>query len=274
MMPKTRREVLDLDVVRRGQPQVVAAADRLDAPVRWVHAIELTDVGRLLRGGELVLTTGVRMPTDAAGLRREPGQRKTQNLAPEGLRPLRQAALLKERAGGRTAELAARGLRHGAGRHENDLLRRRLQERCGAGRDGGAQGSKGRGVAIAGFGEDDDALGAALPIRAAENRDAALAHARDIADRGFDLFGVDMAAGGREDGLWAGRGEGAADRRGAVIWRAGSTAASGRSRGAAASPRGSAATRPGPSPSRMSSSGSGVRPRWSSTNVWAGSAER
>jgi len=50
-MPLTLREVLDLEVVRRGEPRVMAAADRLDAPVRWVHAIELTDVERLLRGG-------------------------------------------------------------------------------------------------------------------------------------------------------------------------------------------------------------------------------
>ena len=67
-MPLTLREVLDLDVVRRGQPEVVAAADRLDVPVRWVHAIELTDVERLLRGGELVLSTGIALPDSAAGL--------------------------------------------------------------------------------------------------------------------------------------------------------------------------------------------------------------
>ena len=67
-MPLTLREVLDLDVVRRGQPEVVAAADRLDAAVRWVHAIELTDVKRLLRGGELVLSTGIALPDSAAGL--------------------------------------------------------------------------------------------------------------------------------------------------------------------------------------------------------------
>ena len=67
-MSLTLREVLDLDVVRRGQPRVVAAADRLDVPVRWVHAAELTDVGRLLRGGELLLSTGIALPDSAAGL--------------------------------------------------------------------------------------------------------------------------------------------------------------------------------------------------------------
>jgi hypothetical protein len=67
-MPLTLREVLDLDVVRRGSPLVVAGAARLDVPVRWVHAAELTDIGRLLRGGELVLSTGIALPESAAEL--------------------------------------------------------------------------------------------------------------------------------------------------------------------------------------------------------------
>jgi hypothetical protein len=67
-MPLTLREVLDLDVVRRGSPLVVAGAARLDVPVRWVHAAELADIGRLLRGGELVLSTGIALPDSAAGL--------------------------------------------------------------------------------------------------------------------------------------------------------------------------------------------------------------
>jgi purine catabolism regulator len=64
-MPLTLREVLALEVVRRGAPAVVAAADRLDVPVRWVHVAELFDVGRLLRGGELVLSTGIALPSSA-----------------------------------------------------------------------------------------------------------------------------------------------------------------------------------------------------------------
>jgi len=57
-------EVLAMEVCRRGRPAVVAGHDRLDKPVRWVHAIELTDVARLLRGGELVLSTGIALPDD------------------------------------------------------------------------------------------------------------------------------------------------------------------------------------------------------------------
>ena len=62
----TVREVLQLAAVQRGQPQVVAAADGLDRPVRWVHAIEFADAARLLRGGELVLTTGIALPDEEA----------------------------------------------------------------------------------------------------------------------------------------------------------------------------------------------------------------
>jgi PucR family transcriptional regulator, purine catabolism regulatory protein len=57
-------EILAMEACRRGRPAVVAGADRLEVPVRWVHAIELTDVARLLRGGELVLSTGIALPDD------------------------------------------------------------------------------------------------------------------------------------------------------------------------------------------------------------------
>src|SRR5690242_3019660 len=62
----TVAEVLALEAVRRGQPRVVAGAHRLDTPVRWVHAIEFADAARLLRGGELVLATGIALPDEGA----------------------------------------------------------------------------------------------------------------------------------------------------------------------------------------------------------------
>jgi PucR family transcriptional regulator, purine catabolism regulatory protein len=65
MLP-TVAEVLALEAVRRGQPRVVAGAHRLDTPVRWVHAIEFADAARLLRGGELVLATGIALPDEGA----------------------------------------------------------------------------------------------------------------------------------------------------------------------------------------------------------------
>src|SRR6201996_39586 len=60
----TVTDVLELAVVRRGRPQVLAAARALDRPVRWVHAIEQADVTRLLHGGELVLSTGIALPEE------------------------------------------------------------------------------------------------------------------------------------------------------------------------------------------------------------------
>jgi purine catabolism regulator len=69
MLP-TVAEVLALEAVRRGEPKVVAGADRLDSSVRWVHVIELARAARLLRGGELVLSTGIALPGDPDGLAR------------------------------------------------------------------------------------------------------------------------------------------------------------------------------------------------------------
>jgi len=69
VLPTVAR-VLDLDVMRRGLPQVVAGADHLERPVRWVHVSELPDVAGVLQGGELVLTTGIALPEDRDGLAR------------------------------------------------------------------------------------------------------------------------------------------------------------------------------------------------------------
>jgi len=69
MLP-TVAEVLALGPVRSGAPRVLAGAERLTAPVRWVHVIELAQAAHLLRGGELVLSTGIALPDDAAGLTR------------------------------------------------------------------------------------------------------------------------------------------------------------------------------------------------------------
>jgi PucR family transcriptional regulator, purine catabolism regulatory protein len=69
MLP-TVAEVLALDPVRSGAPRVLAGAERLETPVRWVHVIELAQAAHLLRGGELVLSTGIALPEDGAGLQR------------------------------------------------------------------------------------------------------------------------------------------------------------------------------------------------------------
>jgi len=60
----TLADVLELDAVRSGRPEVLAGDHRLGGRVRWVHAMEMADVARLLHGGELVLSTGIALPGD------------------------------------------------------------------------------------------------------------------------------------------------------------------------------------------------------------------
>ncbi len=64
----TVAQVLDLDAMRRGRPRVVAGAAGLGRTVRWTHVAEHPDIAHLLRGGELLLSTGLAFPEDAAGL--------------------------------------------------------------------------------------------------------------------------------------------------------------------------------------------------------------
>ena len=52
-------DVLDLPVVRRALPEVVVGEGALDREIRWAHVIEMPDPDDLLKGGELVLTTGL-----------------------------------------------------------------------------------------------------------------------------------------------------------------------------------------------------------------------
>ncbi|MDZ4266211.1 MAG: PucR family transcriptional regulator ligand-binding domain-containing protein, partial [Mycobacterium sp.] len=60
-------------ITARGLTQVdslgltlVAGADAADRDIAWAHAIELADPTPYLTGGELVMTTGINLGTDAA----------------------------------------------------------------------------------------------------------------------------------------------------------------------------------------------------------------
>lgn len=66
-MAPTMADVLALPSLAAGAPRVRAGADRLHGPVRWAHVTEIPDISALLRGGELVLTTGIGLPPDEAG---------------------------------------------------------------------------------------------------------------------------------------------------------------------------------------------------------------
>ena len=65
-MVMTIAEVLALDVVVAGRPETLSGGGQLDVPLRWVHVSDLPEVGELLTGGELVLTTGMAMATSPA----------------------------------------------------------------------------------------------------------------------------------------------------------------------------------------------------------------
>lgn len=64
----TVREILTLEAVLHGVPEVLAGDEALDARVRWVHVSDSAGVARLLDGGELLLSTGSGWPTDPADL--------------------------------------------------------------------------------------------------------------------------------------------------------------------------------------------------------------
>jgi purine catabolism regulator len=69
-MYPTVSDVLALPVMRQGEARVVAGTGGLGNRVRWVHTSEVADIAHLLRGGELVLTTGIALPADPDGLAR------------------------------------------------------------------------------------------------------------------------------------------------------------------------------------------------------------
>src|ERR687890_1346354 len=61
--------ILDLPVVRRALPEVVTGDGALEREIRWAHVIEMPEPDDLLKGGELVLTTGLGAGTRAEGQR-------------------------------------------------------------------------------------------------------------------------------------------------------------------------------------------------------------
>ena len=82
-MAMTLADVLELDAVRRAEPEVVSAARHLDRSVRWVHIGEAPDIYHFLQGGELLLMVGMAF---AATLNNDAAQREyVRGLAAGGL---------------------------------------------------------------------------------------------------------------------------------------------------------------------------------------------
>ncbi len=66
----TVQDFLDLPLMAPARPEVVTGSDLSKRPVRWIHTSEIYEISPLLRGGELLLTTGlglVGMSAEAIG---------------------------------------------------------------------------------------------------------------------------------------------------------------------------------------------------------------
>src|SRR5947209_2936944 len=61
---------LALPILRRALPEVVAGEENLARIVRWVHVVDVPEPDELLRGGELVLSTGMGPGLEDAAQRR------------------------------------------------------------------------------------------------------------------------------------------------------------------------------------------------------------
>ncbi|HET8590517.1 MAG TPA: PucR family transcriptional regulator [Nakamurella sp.] len=57
--PLTVADLLELPVLQRGRPEVLAGTDLERREVRWVHTSEIYEISPLLKGGEVLLTTGL-----------------------------------------------------------------------------------------------------------------------------------------------------------------------------------------------------------------------
>lgn len=57
--PLTVADLLALDVFCRGRPEVLSGGDLAHREVRWVHTSEIYEISPLLKGGEVLLTTGL-----------------------------------------------------------------------------------------------------------------------------------------------------------------------------------------------------------------------
>ena len=61
---------LRLGPLSEGVPEVLAGAGSLKNPIRWVHSGEWLEMASVLRGGELLLTTGMGFPDSPSAQRK------------------------------------------------------------------------------------------------------------------------------------------------------------------------------------------------------------
>lgn len=63
-------DVLRLPVLRDGVPEILAGHDQLGRQIRWIHSGEFPDMPSVLKGGELLLSHGMSIPSRPANQRR------------------------------------------------------------------------------------------------------------------------------------------------------------------------------------------------------------
>jgi purine catabolism regulator len=66
----TVASALGFGPLSEGAPEVMAGAASLSNPIRWVHSGEWIEMASVLRGGELLLTTGMGLPEDTTAQKR------------------------------------------------------------------------------------------------------------------------------------------------------------------------------------------------------------
>ncbi|MCV7229064.1 PucR family transcriptional regulator [Mycolicibacterium komossense] len=67
-MSITVRQVLATPLLASADPEILTGTDKLDRVVRWLHPAEVADIAHLLRGGELVLITGIVLSEDVGAM--------------------------------------------------------------------------------------------------------------------------------------------------------------------------------------------------------------
>ena len=142
------------------------------------------------RGSELALRLG---HESAPG---EPGE-----LPPERPRLGADLAGLVDLPGGGPPDLAARRLSHALRRRQHDLVRSPVEQVGAELLDLALQACPHGLVLLPGLRQHDDPLGARLGIGAAEDGDATLADAIDVADGFLHFVGINVAAGPDDDVL-------------------------------------------------------------------------
>ena len=110
-MTFTVQDLLDLPLMQPARPEVVVGADLDRREVRWVHTSEIYEISPLLKGGEVLLTTGLGL----VGMSAEAMSGYVRALARQGV-----AALVLEL--GRTFTRAPEELREVAAQHHLPLI--------------------------------------------------------------------------------------------------------------------------------------------------------